>query len=104
VPIFGVLECCLAIAYVALWRAAPDYRVFRTLGIFFALVGTEQFWQYLGGDKSVWALRSFSVAVLIETAAQAMQVPGRRSGRLLTTGKRITLPVSHTVERSGSSS
>jgi hypothetical protein len=76
--IFGVLELCLAIAYLALWRAARDYKVFRTLGLFYAIVGCEQFWQYLGGEKSVWAIRSFAVAVLIQTAAEAMEIRNRR--------------------------
>ncbi len=33
-----VLMFCLAAAFLALWRAAPDFRAFRILGIFFALV------------------------------------------------------------------
>jgi hypothetical protein len=75
VLILGVLEICLAIAYLALWRAAPDFRVFRSMGIFFAIVGAEQFCQYFGGYETSSALRAFAVAVLIETAAEAMEVP-----------------------------
>ncbi|HWE85780.1 MAG TPA: hypothetical protein VG267_12610 [Terracidiphilus sp.] len=33
VLIVGVLGCCLAAAFLALWLAAPDYRVFRSLGV-----------------------------------------------------------------------
>ena len=43
VLIFGVLEFCLATAFVALWWAAPDYRVFRNMGFFLGIVGVEQF-------------------------------------------------------------
>ena len=78
VLIFGVLEFCLATAFVALWWAAPDYRVFRNMGFFLGIVGVEQFWQYHGGDSSTWALRALAVPVLIETAAEAMQVRNRR--------------------------
>jgi hypothetical protein len=78
VLIFGVLEFCLGIAYVALWRAATDHPVFRTLGFFYLLVGFEQFWQYFGGDASVWCLRCVAVAVLVEAAAEAMDVENHR--------------------------
>jgi hypothetical protein len=80
--LFGVLECSLAIAFLALWRAAPDYRVFRILGIFYGIVGVEQFLQYFGGSIPTWSLRAIAVAVLVETAGQAMQVPRRGWTRL----------------------
>jgi len=80
--LFGVLECSLAVAFLALWRAAPDYRVFRILGIFYAIVGGEQFLQYFGGSVPTWSLRAIAVAVLVETAGQAMQVPRRGWTRL----------------------
>jgi hypothetical protein len=83
VLIFGVLECSLAAAFLALWRAARDYRVFRTLGFFYALVGTEQFLQYVGGFSSpMWSLRAVAVALLVEAAGEAMQVPRRGWTRL----------------------
>jgi hypothetical protein len=76
--IFGVLECSLAAAFLALWRAAQDYRVFRTLGVFYAIVGVEQFLQYFGGfTPTEWSLRAIAVAVLVEVAAEAMQVKRR---------------------------
>jgi hypothetical protein len=80
--LFGVLECSLAVAFLALWRAAPDYRVFRILGIFYVIVGGEQFLQYFGGTTCVWSLRAIAVAVLVETAGEAMQVPRRGWTRL----------------------
>ncbi len=80
--IFGVLEASLAIAFLALWRSAPDFRAFRTLGLFYTVVGFEQFLQYRGGDAIVWSLRSLAVVLLIETAAQAMHIPKYRWTRL----------------------
>jgi Stage II sporulation protein E (SpoIIE) len=76
--IFGVLEFSLAIAFIALWRSAPDFRAFRMLGLFYSVVGFEQFLQYRGGDAVVWSLRSLAVVLLIETAAQAMNIPNHR--------------------------
>lgn len=81
--IFGVLEECLAAAFLALWRAARDYRVFRTLGFFYLIVGSEQFLQYFGGyNPVVWSLRALAVGLLVEAAGQAMQVPRRGWTRL----------------------
>ena len=82
--IFGVLQLCLAAAFIALWRAARDYRVFSTLGFFYLMVGTEQFLQYFGGyNHPVWSLRAVAVALLIEAAGDAMDVPHRKWTRLL---------------------
>jgi hypothetical protein len=76
--IFGTLQCCLAATFLALWRAARDFRVFSTLGFFYACVGTEQFLQYFGGyNPLVWSLRAVAVALLMEAAGQAMEVPRR---------------------------
>jgi len=81
--IFGVLEECLAIAFLSLWRAARDYRVFRTLGAFYLVVGVEQFLQYFGGfTPPMWSLRALAVALLVEAAGEAMQVPRRGWTRL----------------------
>jgi hypothetical protein len=81
--IFGVLEECLAAAFLALWWAARDYRVFRILGLFYALVGSEQFLQYFGGyNPPVWTLRALAVALLVEAAGAAMQVRPRGWTRL----------------------
>jgi hypothetical protein len=81
--VFGVLEECLAAAFLALWRAARDYRVFRTLGSFYLIVGTEQFLQYFGGfTPPMWSLRALAVALLVEAAGEAMQVPRRGWTRL----------------------
>ena len=75
VLIVFVLMCCLAAAYLALWRAAPDFRAFRSLGIFYAIVGLEQFCQYFGGIAPYWTLVALAAAMLIEAAGEAMQVP-----------------------------
>lgn len=36
--ILSVLDLCLAIAFLALWRSAPDFPVFRSAGLLFAFV------------------------------------------------------------------
>jgi hypothetical protein len=76
--VFGVLMCCLAAAFLALWRAARDYHVFRTLGSYYLLVGTEQFLRYSGGDVPYWSLRAIASGLLVAAAGEAMQVPRRR--------------------------
>ena len=78
VIIFGVLQLCLAVTFFSLWRAAPDYRVFRSMSFFFGLVGIEQFWMYFGGTPSNWMGRVFAVAVLVQTVGEAMRIPNRR--------------------------
>lgn len=76
--ILAALEFSLALAYFALWRAAPDYRAFLTMGAFFAAVALDRIWDYSGGDASEWATRAIPMAALIETAAEAMQVRNHR--------------------------
>lgn len=76
--VLGVLMCCLAATFLALWRAALDYHVFRTLGLYYLLVGTEQFLRYLGGDVPYWALRAIASGLLVAAAGEAMQVRRRR--------------------------
>ncbi len=76
--IFGVLMCCLAAAYLALWRAAPDFRAFRILGIYFAFVASQQLSDYFGGQVPSWSLRAITSGVLVATAGEAMQIPRRR--------------------------
>jgi len=44
--ILVVLDCCLTVAFLALWRAAPDYRVFRTLGTYISVAGLVQLLAY----------------------------------------------------------
>ncbi len=81
--VLGALELCLAIAYFALWRAAPDFPVFRILSLFFVILGAEQLAQYSGADPIDWSLRALAVGVLPETAAQAMNIQSRRWTRVL---------------------
>ncbi len=76
--ITAVLMFCLAAAFLALWRAAPDFRAFRTLGIFFAMVAVSQSFDYFGGQIAYWSLRAIASGMLVEAAGEAMQVPRRR--------------------------
>jgi hypothetical protein len=76
--ITAVLMFCLAAAFLALWRAAPDFRAFRSLGIFFGLVAVSQTFDYFGSQTCYWSLRAIASGMLVEAAGEAMQVPRRR--------------------------
>jgi hypothetical protein len=76
--ITAVLMFCLAAAFLALWRAAPDFRAFRSLGIFFALVAVSQSFDYLGDQTLYWCLRAIASGMLVEVAGETMQIPRRR--------------------------
>src|ERR1017187_9800636 len=76
--ITAVLMFCLAAAFLALWRAAPDFRAFRTLGIFFAMVAVSQSSDYFGGQTLYWCVRAIASGMLVEAAGEAMQIPRRR--------------------------
>ena len=76
--ILAVLMCCLAAAYLALWRAAPDFRAFRSLGIYFAIIGVDQSMNYFGGQIPYWSLRAIASGMLVAIAGEAMQIPRRR--------------------------
>jgi len=81
--ILAVLEACLAIAYLALWRAAPDFRVFRGMGAFFALVAVSHSATYFFGlNQDI--VSAFTSPILVDTAGEAMEVKNRRWIWLLT--------------------
>jgi hypothetical protein len=73
---------CLGVAFLALWRAAPDYAVFRNLGIYYVIVCIHQFLDYFGGHVPYLSLRAITAALLVEIAGEAMRVPNRRWTRL----------------------
>ena len=76
--ILAALLCSLATAYLALWRAAPDFRIFRNMGIFIALVAVDNFSPYFGIRGSTWTVRAITVVVLVEIAAEAMRIQNHR--------------------------
>jgi Stage II sporulation protein E (SpoIIE) len=76
--VLGVLLCCLGTAFLALWRAARDYRVFRVLGLFYLVVGVQELLRYSGNEVVFLSLRAISVGILVVAAGDAMQVPRRR--------------------------
>jgi hypothetical protein len=76
--ILAALLCSLATAYLALWRAAPDFRIFRNMGFFIALVAVDNFSPYFGFHGSTWTVRAITVVVLVEIAAEAMRIRNRR--------------------------
>ena len=58
VLIEAVMLGCLGAAFLALWRAAPDYRVFRSLGLFSVAVGIVQSLDYFGGNVLSLSVRA----------------------------------------------
>ncbi len=70
--------CCLAAAFLALWRAAPDFRAVRNIGIFFTTGAVGEFFDYFGGQTPYWSLRAITAGMLVATAGAAMQIPRRR--------------------------
>jgi Stage II sporulation protein E (SpoIIE) len=76
--IAGVLDLCLAIAFLAFSRAAPDFRVFRKTGAYYGWLAVEQLWVYHGGQGSDWAPRVLGIYFLVEMAAEAMEIRHRR--------------------------
>ena len=72
--IAGVLDFCLAAAFFALSRAAPDFRVFRTTSAYYFSIGLEQLWQYHGGQGSSWVLRVVGIYFLVEMAAETLGI------------------------------
>jgi len=73
---------CLGVAFLALWRAAPDYGVFLNLGLYYVIVCIHQNIEYFGGHALFLSLRTITAALLVEIAGEAMRVPHRRWTRL----------------------
>ena len=76
--IIAVLMCCLAAAFLALWRAAQDFRAFRNIGIFFSTAAVGELFDYFGALTPYWSLRAITAGLLVATAGAAMQIPRRR--------------------------
>jgi hypothetical protein len=81
--IYAVFYFSLAAAFLALWGAARDYRVFRSMGIYLLLAGIQVLWIYFGGEKSAWGLAALTAPVLVVIAGEAMRVPNRRWALLI---------------------
>jgi hypothetical protein len=89
--IIGVLDFCLASAFLAFSRVAPDFRVFRKTGAYYLLIAIEQVWSYHGGDGSDWVPRTLAIYLLVEMAAEAMEIRHRRWTLVLAPVYAITL-------------
>jgi hypothetical protein len=76
--IIAVLMGCLAAAFLALWRAAEDFRASRNMGIFFSTAALGELFNYFGGQTPYWSLRAITAGLLVATAGDAMQIPRRR--------------------------
>src|ERR1039457_1604050 len=78
VLIYAAFLFSLAAAYLSLWWAAPDFRVFRNMGAFLLLSTAQLLTTYFGGERFQWALIPWTSAVLVVIAEEAMRVPHRR--------------------------
>ncbi len=76
--IYSVLFFSLTGAYLALWRTATDFRVFRNMGFYLLLVGIQVLTIYLGGNSYQWALIDLTSPFIVMIAGEAMRVPHRR--------------------------
>lgn len=76
--IVGVVSLCLASAFLAFSRAAPDFRVFRKTGAYYLMIALEQLWEYHGGEGADWVPRVIGIFLLVEMAAEAMEIRHRR--------------------------
>ena len=76
--VYAALLFSLAGAYLGLWWIAPDYRVFRSMGIYLLLCAVQMVWIYEGGLNSNWALISLTAPLLVMIAGEAMRVPNWR--------------------------
>lgn len=81
--ILCVFEFCLAGACITLWRAAPDFKVFRGLGAYFVLTGVDHVLQYFTGYNVRPYVGAFTSLILVEAAADALQETRRAWTRLL---------------------
>ncbi len=76
--IIAVLMFCLGAAYLALWRAAPDFPVFRSMGVFFSIAAVGELFNYFGGQTPYLSIRAIATGIFVATAGEAMQIPHRR--------------------------
>ena len=80
--VLGALELALAIAFLSLGWVARDFKVFRILSFFYALLGLEQFMEFAGADPIDWTLRALAVGVIVEVAGQALKIEHTRWTRI----------------------
>lgn len=79
----STIDFCLAVAYLILWRAAPDYPIFRIFGSYLLVAVPIQVWTYMGGSETVWPLNIVATPLLVASAGEAMRVPYRLWVRIL---------------------
>jgi len=81
--IYSVLTLSLAAAYLALWRAATDFPIFRNMGMYLLLVGVQLGTIYLGGNSFQMKLIALTAPLIVMIAGEAMRVPHRRWALLI---------------------
>ncbi len=62
------------------WRSGgpPDYRIFRSLGIYTFAVSVVQFLTYFGAQVLSLSVRAVATGLVVEAAGEAMRVSNRR--------------------------
>ncbi len=76
--IYAVFYFSLGVAYLAIWRAATDFRFFRNMGAYLFLVGVQVITVYCHADAIDWVLVCIAAPFLVIIAGEAMRVPNRR--------------------------
>ena len=81
--IFGVLDLCLSIAFLVLYLAARDFKVFRAASIFLGLGALVQFADYFYPGGLVESIRPLPAVFSVETALEALHIRRRGWARLI---------------------
>lgn len=81
--VLSAIDFCVGVACLALWRAAPDYPIFRIFGSYILVAVAIQLWTSMGGSETVWPLNILATPLLVASAGEAMRVPYRLWVRIL---------------------
>jgi hypothetical protein len=77
--ICAVIQFCLAAAFLALWIAAPDYKVFAGMSFYLALFSLNLSLFYFRDDREANPLLvAITAPVVVVIAAEAMRITKRR--------------------------
>lgn len=81
--VFAVFEFCLAGAFLHFWLAAKNLKVFRGMGLYFALTGIMHSLRYFYGINAEACITAITSPILVEAAIDAMQMTRKRWTRWL---------------------
>ena len=80
--IFGVLNLCLALISLTLWRVAPDHKVLRSIGLYMLVVSFVPILISMG-EVDHWPFDVLAAPFLFTVAQDAMRFWFRRWGKIL---------------------